>query len=168
MDLDIATPRGQVSLKDEQIVASWFSSKKNHVYAQTPKDSPVKIDALLIKDGNLVGLAETKCRYNIDLAGFKTRYKNEWLITAEKVESSLKLAEQFCVPLYGLLYLVNDDVLLIQNLSKARMYKKFTKTQKTINGGKIVRENSFVSMENALIRYSISKLPHPRQNPETK
>ena len=156
MSLDISTPKGQVSLKDEQIVARWFNRKEGHVYAQTPKDSPVKIDALLIRDGNLFGLAETKCRYDIDLAGFKTEYKNEWLITAEKVESSLKLAEQFCVPLYGFLYLVNDDVLLIANLSKAKMYKKFTKTQKTINGGKIVRENSFVSMENASIKYNIS------------
>jgi len=157
MGLDIATPKGQISLQDEQIVARWFDRKEGHVYAQTPKDSPVKIDALLIRDGNLVGLAETKCRYDIDLAGFKTRYKNEWLITAEKVESSLKLAEQFCVPLYGFLYLVKNDVLLIQNLSKAKMYKKFTETQKTTNGGKIVRENSFVSMENALIRHNISK-----------
>lgn len=79
------------------------------------------------------------------------------MITAEKVESSLKLAEQFCVPLYGFLYLVRDDVLLIINLSEAKMYKDFTETQKTINGGKIVRENSFVSMENASIRYNISK-----------
>lgn len=157
MSLDIATPKGQVSLRDEQIVARWFNRRDGHVYAQTPKDSPVKIDALLIRDGNLFGLAETKCRYDIDLAGFKTEYKNEWLITAEKVESSLKLAQQFCVPLYGFLYLVKDDVLLIANLSKAKMYKKFTKTQKTINGGKIVRENSFVSMENASIKHNISK-----------
>lgn len=155
--MDIATPKGQVSLRDEQIVARWFNRRDGHVYAQTPKDSPVKIDALLIRDGNLFGLAETKCRYDIDLAGFKTEYKNEWLITAEKVESSLKLAQQFCVPLYGFLYLVKDDVLLIANLSKAKMYKKFTKTQKTINGGKIVRENSFVSMENASIKHNISK-----------
>lgn len=157
MSLDIATPKGQISLRDEQIVARWFNRKEGHVYAQTPKDSPVKIDALLIRDSNLIGLAETKCRYDIDFHGFKTRYKNEWLITAEKVESSLNLAQQFCVPLYGLLYLVRDDVLLIANLSKTKMYKKFTKTQKTINGGEIVRENSFVSMENAIIRYNISK-----------
>lgn len=157
MSLDIDTPKGQVSLRDEQIVARWFNQKEGRIYAQTPKDSPVKIDALLIKDGNLFGLAETKCRYNIDLAGFKTEYQNEWLITTEKVESSLKLAEQFCVPLYGFLYLVNDDVLLIVNLSKAKMYKKFTKTQKTINGGKTIRENSFVSMEDATVKYNISK-----------
>lgn len=157
MSLDIATPKGQKSLRDEQIVARWFNRKEGYVYAQTSKDSPVKIDAFLIKYGNLIGLAETKCRYDIDFHGFKTKYKNEWLITAEKVESSLKLAEQFCVPLYGFLYLVRDDVLLIINLSEAKMYKDFTETQKTINGGKIVRENSFVSMENASIRYNISK-----------
>ena len=155
--LDITTPKGQVSLKDEQIVACWFNSKSGCSYVQTPKDSPAKIDAILIKNKNVFGLAETKCRYNINLDGFKTKFKNEWLVTWEKLESGLKISEQLCVPLYGFLYLVDDDVLLIQNLSKADIRRDFTQTQKTINGGKIVRENGFISMKDAIVKYNISK-----------
>ena len=157
MSLDIATPKGQVSLKDEQIVARWFNSKEGHIYAQTPKNSPAKVDAVLVMGDTIIGLAETKCRYNITLQDFRYKFHNEWLVTWEKLESGLKMAEQLCVPLYGFLYLVDDDVLLIANLSKAEIRREFTETQKTINGGKIVRENGFIPMENASIKHNISK-----------
>jgi len=157
MSLDIATPKGQVSLKDEQIVARWVNRKEGRIYAQTPKDSPAKVDAVLIKGGTIIGLAETKCRYGVSLSKLRTAWRNEWLVTWEKVESGLKMAEQLCVPLYGFLYLVDDDVLLIANLSKAEIRQEFTETQKTINGGKIVRENCFIPMKGALVRHAISK-----------
>jgi hypothetical protein len=157
MGLDISTPKGQVSLRDEQIVARWFNRKEGHVYAQTPKHSPAKIDAALIKHGNLIGLAETKCRYDVTLSKFRTKYDNKWLVTWEKVESGLGLAEQLCVPFWGFLYLVDDDTLLIQNLTQATLETAFTETQETINGGKITRENAYISMENAIVRYNISK-----------
>lgn len=157
MSLDISTPKGQVSLRDEQIVARWFNNKEGHRYLQTPKDSPAKVDAILARGDEIIGLAETKCRYNITLQDFRYKFRNEWLVTWEKLESGLKMAEQLCVPLYGLLYLVDDDVLLIANLSKADIRREFTETQKTINGGKIVRENGFIPMKNALVKPSISR-----------
>lgn len=157
MSLDIATPKGQVSLRDEQIVARWFNRKEAHRYLQTPKDSPAKVDAILSRGEEIIGLAETKCRYNITLQDFKRKFHNEWLVTWEKVESGLKMAEQLCVPLYGFLYLVDDDTLLIVNLSKAKIRREFTETQETINGGTIVRENAFISMEGAQVNHTISK-----------
>jgi hypothetical protein len=160
MSLDIDTPKGQVSLKDEQIVARWFNSKDDYQYIQTPKHSPAKVDAVLVREDMIIGLAETKCRYKINLQDFRNKFKNEWLVTWEKLESGLKLAEQLCVPLYGFLYLVDDDVLLIQNLNKIEIRKEFTETQKTINGGKIVRENGFIPMNDALVKYAISRIPN--------
>jgi hypothetical protein len=157
MSLDITTPKGQVSLKDEQIVARWFNRKEGYIYAQTPKHSPAKVDAVLVKGDTIIGLAETKCRYGVPLSKLRTAWHNEWLVTWEKVESGLKMAEQLCVPLFGFLYLVDDDVLLIANLSKAEIRQEFTETQETINGGKIVRENGFIPMENARINHTISK-----------
>lgn len=157
MSLDISTPKGQVSLRDEQIVAHWFNRKEGQVYAQTPKDSPAKVDAVLVKGDAIIGLAETKCRYNITLQDFKRKFHNEWLVTWEKVESGLRMAEQLCVPLYGFLYLVDDDTLLIVNLSKAKIRREFTTTQETINGGTIVRENAFIPMESAQVNHTISK-----------
>ena len=86
MSLDIATARGQVSLADEQHVADWFNAKPGFRYIQTPKDRPAKVDAILTRNGEVMGLAETKCRYNLTLEQFQRMFQNEWLITAEKVD----------------------------------------------------------------------------------
>ena len=155
MSLDIATQRGQISLADEQFVAQWYNSKPRHRYIQTPKDAPAKIDAILTKDNIIIGLAETKCRYNLSLEQLRTTFNDEWLITSEKVESGMELAEQFCVPLIGFLFLVDDDVLLVQNLTTAKKRKEITETQRTINGGTARRENMFVTMKDAWVHRDI-------------
>jgi hypothetical protein len=67
----------------------------------------------------------------------------------------MKLAEQFCVPLIGFLFLVDDDVLLVQNLTTAKKRKKITETQRTINGGTARRENMFVTMKDAWVHRDI-------------
>lgn len=151
MRLDIATEKGQMSLHDEQFVANWFNGKPGCKYVQTPKDKPAKVDAILVKNGELIGLAETKCRYNLTLDQFRLKFCNEWLITAEKVISGTRLADMLCVPLYGFLFLVDDDALLYENLSMARMRKETTQTQRTINGGMAMRENFFIDMSNAKV-----------------
>ncbi len=155
MTLDISTARGQISLADEQFVAQWFNSIPGHRYLQTPKDAPAKVDAILIRHDVIIGLAETKCRYDLSLSRFRAAFNNEWLITAEKVDSGKKLADQFCVPLYGFLFLVDDDVLLRVNLSEAEMRRERTATQKTINGGVAWRENAFVNMATAKVHCDI-------------
>ena len=155
MNLDISTAKGQVSLADEQYVAGWYNGTPGQKYLQTPKNMPAKIDAILLKWDTIVGLAETKCRYNLTLEQFRTKFNDEWLITAEKVETGITIAEQFCVPLYGFLYLVDDDVLMVQNLSEAKMRKEVTPTQKTINGGIALRENVFVDMTECRIYRNI-------------
>lgn len=155
MTLDISTARGQISLADEQFVAQWFNSIPGHRYLQTPKDAPAKVDAILIRHDVIIGLAETKCRYDLSLSRFRAAFNNEWLITAEKVDSGKKLADQFCVPLYGFLFLVDDDVLLRVNLSEAEMRRERTATQKTINGGVAWRENAFVNMATAKVHRDI-------------
>ena len=155
--LDIATVRGQVSLADEQHVADWFNAKPGLRYIQTPKNKPAKVDAILTQNNEIIGLAETKCRYKLSLDQFQQTFRNEWLITAEKVDTGIKLAEQLCVPLYGFLFLVDANTLLVQNLSSASTHREITETQRTINGGVAVRENLFVSMRNAKIYHGIKK-----------
>ena len=155
MNLDIHSARGQVSLADEQHVADWFNAKPGFQYIQTPKDQPAKVDAILIRHGEIVGIAETKCRYNLTLEQFQRMFQNEWLITAEKVDTGIKLGQMLCVPLYGFLFLVDDDVLLVQNLSTATMRRQVTETQRTINGGTAIRENVYVDMKSSRINRGI-------------
>jgi hypothetical protein len=155
MKLDISTARGQISLADEQHVADWFNGKPGMQYIQTPKDKPAKIDAILTRYGEIIGVAETKCRYGLTLEQFQRMFDNEWLITAQKVDTGINIGYALCVPLYGFLFLVDDDTLLVQNLSTATMRRQVTETQRTINGGTAMRENVYVNMKNARISRGI-------------
>jgi hypothetical protein len=85
----------------------------------------------------------------LTLAKFQNEFGNEWLITWEKVRIGLEMARGLCVPLFGFLYLVDDQTLLVQELSVGILRRDFTATQKTINGGVAVRENAFIRMTDA-------------------
>lgn len=150
--MDILTTKGQQSLSDERIVAQWIESHFEFKYIETPKNSPALIDAILIGKNELKGVIETKCRYKLTLEQFKTTFKNEWLVTWDKVHNAIQIANSLGVPCFGFLYLVNDKVLLIQKLSEpngklnVKIRLETTETQATINGGKAIRTNAFIDM----------------------
>jgi hypothetical protein len=162
--MDILTERGQVSLKDEQTIAKWLEKNFSMRYIQTPKGTPALVDAVLTnKDSSeLMGVAETKCRYDIvSLEQFQTNYKNEWLVTWSKVSNAINIATSMGVPCVGFLYLVKPKILLTQKMSdpegrlSAEVRLSTTSTQATINGGRALRTNAFISMANAKI-YAIT------------
>ena len=156
MKLDINTPRGQRTLADEQKVVEWLRSK-NVDYVQTPKDLPAKVDAVLAKDGYIFAVVETKCRYNLTLNKFQRQFGNEWLITEAKIVDGEQVAAGLCVPFMGFLYLVDDDVLLVVNLSTAKRRTEETATQRTVNGGSVIRLNAYVTMDTAKVYKDITK-----------
>ena len=155
--LDILTPAGQKTLADEQVVAESFTRQTGILYVQTPKKLPAVCDALLIKDGILVGLAETKCRYDIpDMEFWRQKYKSEWLITWAKVTRNCHLADQHCVPMVGILYLVEPKIFLVKRIYDgekkswiARVRTERSVTQAGVNGGSADRMNVFVDMRDA-------------------
>lgn len=155
MSLDINTPRGQATLADEQKIAEWLQSKGVQ-YVQTPKDKPAKVDAVLLKDGYIFAVAETKCRYNLTLEKLQSQFANEWLITEAKIRDGIQIAVGLCVPLVGFLYLVDDDTLLVINLLSAKRRVAETATQQTVNGGQIVRLNAYVLMDSAKVYRNIA------------
>lgn len=155
MQLDIETPKGKQSLAQEQIVAAWLKSR-NTEYIQTPKDKPAKVDAILMRDGVLTGVAETKCRM-MTLDTLRNRFDNEWILTESKIKEATQIAMGLCVPLIGFLYLVDDDILLSVNLIISPRRVANTLTQRTINGGSVVRANAYVKMDHATIHYGIKK-----------
>jgi len=158
--MDILTERGQVSLNDEQTLAKWLEKNFSMRYIQTPKGTPALIDAVLTtkNSSELLGVAETKCRYDIvSLEQFQTNYKNEWLVTWSKVNNAINIATSMGVPCVGFLYLVKPKILLTQKMSdpegrlSAEVRLSTTSTQATINGGRALRTNAFISMANAKI-----------------
>jgi hypothetical protein len=156
--MDILTERGQVSLADEQVVANWINSQNGWSYVQTPKKSPAAVDAVLVKNNEIIAVVEAKCRYDLDsLEQFQVNYKNEWLVTWSKISKGIDIAEKLCVPFVGYLYLAKPKVLLCQKISDndgllvTDIRLSTTSTQATINGGKAMRVNAYISMKKAKI-----------------
>jgi hypothetical protein len=153
MSLDILTEKGQQTVLQEQRAKQILEMTTKFVYVETPKDKPCAVDAVLVSDGCVVGVAETKCR-NMSILQLQ-RFNNEGLVTEEKLLNARNLAKALYVPLYGVLYLVPDDTVLFKKLSKVDgswdvpFRTEETKTQATVNGGIAVRSNAFIDMSKA-------------------
>ena len=158
MSLDVLSPKGQQSIRDEVHAVQLFNSKySDYRYVETPKGMPADVDALLMHGNQLRQVIETKCRYDCDITKFMGSYKGEWLVTWEKIEKAKNLAKQLCIGLTGFLYLVPSKTLLVQKITDETgrllvpMRLETTETQATINGGRALRTNAFISMKNAVV-----------------
>jgi len=155
--MDILTPKGQVSLADEQRLARWLEQRFSFSYIQTPKNSPAAIDAVVVKDNKLLAVAETKCRYDVTLEQFQTSYKNQWLVTWAKVQNMMAIASSLGIPSVGFLFLIKSNTVLIQRLSEPdgklvpTINLQTSSTQASINGGKALRTNAYIDMTAAKI-----------------
>lgn len=159
MNLDINTPKGQESLSHEREVQDILKKCWNVSIVETPKTTSSKCDGFLVRDNNIVALFETKCRYDMTYSDLLER--STWLVTLEKIESCKQLSELLQVPFIGLLYLrpkqSNERLLLFWKITNENGEYVFSfesydqETQKTINGGKIVRKNAYLPVEHAKI-----------------
>lgn len=162
MSLDINTERGQETLKDEMRLAWIFESNRNRRYVHTPKALPCRADALIINDEHpgipvIEAIVESKCRYDLSCDKLLKQFRGEWLVTFNKLTESAVCCEILQVPLYGFLFLVDDDVLLIKRLYTpargwvAKFRVEQTETQATCNGGLAIRANAYIDMRDATI-----------------
>jgi hypothetical protein len=157
--LDILTELGQKSVADEREAARIWERHFPLPYISTPKDRPAWVDAVILRRGEILYAVETKCRYDMDLKRFTEERNSEWLITAEKIDKAKIVCEALCVPLLGFLYLVPDKCLLVDKILDEKgnivigIKYQDTATQKTINGGTIVRRNAFINMLEAKILF---------------
>jgi hypothetical protein len=158
--LDINTPRGQVTLTDEEKAVAIFQARyPNYTYVHTDKTTMAKMDGLLVRDGKLSGMVLTSCRYGCTVATFEHNWNWEWMVTWRKVALGAWLAKHMQTRLYGFIYVVNDDTLMIQKLfdpSKQPAERwltpirvAYTETQATVNGGTAWRHNAYVKVDKA-------------------
>jgi hypothetical protein len=161
--MDILSKRGQQSLADEQKARDIFlSNYPMYSYIQTQKDQPADIDALLVHNGVIAGVVETKCRYDVDHQDFIEKYENSWLVTFDKIARGKLIADAMCTKLIGFLYIVQSETLLVQTISDCGLYVPdiniiTTQTQATINGRTAVRSNAYIDMSKA--RHLVMKTP---------
>lgn len=155
--MDINTERGKATLVDERIAALWVEQEFDCRYVETPKGMPATVDAIITdtRAQEIRAVVETKCRYDVDLAGFRSRYRSEWLVTWDKVHKAINLAQCLGVPLVGVLYLPTCRTLLVTRISHpdGRLALPIrlatTETRATVNGGKATRTNAFIDLSTA-------------------
>lgn len=153
MSLDINTPKGQETLRQERrAIEIWHSHFPHLVYNETPKELPARIDAILTHDGVCRAVVETKCR-DADLNTFINTYDEQWLLTHDKLLDGKNIASALCVPLLGFIYLMKDEVLLWAKLwdpvhGWVRDFTvQRTETLANINESKkVLRDNAFINM----------------------
>lgn len=151
MQLDINTEKGQQSLSQERtLISSAQAAYEGILFIETNKSAPAQIDGFMVRNGEVVGVYESKCR-NMTIEQMH-RFNDEWLITFEKILNGADLSKRLYVPFYGLLYLVQEPIGVILKITDEkgnilpRVRLEQTSTQKTINGGSIIRTNAYVDI----------------------
>ena len=117
---------------------------------ETDKNIDAKIDGIIVKDNQLSGVFESKCR---DLSLMQLQKFGSWLITHDKLIEGKKISTLLRVPFIGFLYLIKDDIIMYWKITDK--YGDFlfdydikeTRTQKTINGGSVIRKNAFLPVK---------------------
>jgi hypothetical protein len=158
--MDILTPRGQESRKwEDRAVQIWSSHYPDIIYASTDKDAPCVVDAVLVKNGKIIGVVEQKSRPGMTVLDFNVTYGKRWLVTQKKLDDASEIAQTLHTKLVGFLYFPEADVLLVKTLMApgkgwvTDIRKEHTRTQATINGGSVVRLNAYIDMTEALVLY---------------
>ena len=159
--MDILTPKGQETLAQEREAISLFlQSFPGFEFIETPKDTPADIDGFITKNGTIISGVEVKCR-NMTVDVLDTKYKYQWLVTADKLDRGVSVCERLGTDFRGFLYLVPDKMLFIVPIFS---YKdgwliepeyEMTKTQATVNGGIAERLNAYIDVSKAKVIASL-------------
>tara|TARA_R100000234_G_scaffold119999_1_gene104757 strand:- start:427 stop:897 length:471 start_codon:yes stop_codon:yes gene_type:complete len=150
--LDINTERGQRSLKYERIMLDRIKNSFSVDLVETDKSMDAKVDGLVLKDGQLMGIFESKCR---DMNYVQFQQHKSWLVTFDKLLDGKKLSQMLRVPFLGFLYLIPDQMIFYWKITDETGEFNFdfkvrkTKTQRTINGGEAIRVNAYLPNEYA-------------------
>ena len=153
--MDVMTKRGQSSLEYERRAIEKFSlAHPDQRFIETPKRRPAEVDGVFMRQGELSAVAEVKTR-NLTREKLRTRYNDEWLVTADKVDAGRTVSRLLRVPFVGLLYLIPDDLLLVLTITDStgrwafEFERRKTITKRTINGGEAERLNAFLPLATA-------------------
>jgi hypothetical protein len=153
--MDILTEKGQETKRQEDAaIVLWHDRYPNLRYIETPKDKPASVDGLIVKNGVIQAVVETKCR-QCSVIEFTVTWESRWLVTAEKIKKGASIARELCVPFVGFLYLPEAKILMHKTLWHpdkgwvAALEEKETRTQATVNGGSVIRLNAFIDMSDA-------------------
>jgi len=151
MSLDINTPKGQESVKQEKKMIEHIEKCWGVQIFETNKKDSALVDGIIVKNNEIVGVCENKCR-NMTHDTLVDKY-GSWLITDSKLDIGKIASKILKVPFIGFLYLVDDDITLFWKITDTDGNFLFdfkteeTPTQATINGGTAIRLNAYLPIE---------------------
>jgi hypothetical protein len=150
--LDVTTAAGLKTVTQEDEAVNVYTSHHPAIeYVRTAKDSAARIDAFLVRGGQILAAVETKCRTFTEQT-FHDDYRSRWLVTWEKIEACRSIAAELRVPLVGFLYLTTEQVLYTVQITDASgqfiapITIESTATQATVNGGTARRNNAYIDV----------------------
>ena len=152
MDLDINTKKGQESLRHEKKMLEKIKLSFSVQLIETPKNMDSKIDGIIVKDDQISGIFESKCR---DMSYMELLDYKSWLVTFNKIMDGKKISEMLRVPFFGFLYLIPDELVFYWKITDEFGEFRFgfnikrTLTRKTINGGMAMRTNAYLPVKYA-------------------
>lgn len=154
--MDILTEKGAETLQQvADAINIWRQNFTAIQYVHTPDNRPADFDGVLVHNGRVAGIVEIKCRVSMTVEKFETEYKSEWLVTFDKVRRCMQAADAIQAPFVGFLYFPREKTLLYKRIYdpvngvSASMRLARSRTQATVNGGQIVRENAYIDMSDA-------------------
>jgi hypothetical protein len=149
--MDINTPKGQQTLKEEQFMLSKFEIIWKCDAIQTNKNKGAACDGIFLRKKEIKGVFESKCRH---LTVDQLEDYGSWLISFEKIEKGRLLSKLLQVPYYGLLYLVDDNVIMYWEITDDDgnyVFKFETETRETqycVNGGSKIDKVALLPIKN--------------------
>ena len=160
--LDCNTPRGKIYIEKQLSCHTRIENALNCEIISTDIKSSSDIDALIVKEKRLIGLAEVKSRemsVGADLKKliYEGREYDSYLITYEKLEKLKNLCEVLKVPGFLFVSLLASNKIAMWKICDnegvycVEMKKERTKTQATCNGGTAFRENAYLSLNSMKI-----------------
>lgn len=164
--LAIHSPEGIITAKQAHSVFRamdyHFALHKPYCsFIETNPDLPLRFDGVITRRfGNrtfLTDLYEIKSR-KTTMGTMRTTFENEWIMTWDKINESMKRAEWMCLGYVGVLYTVLDHCgLLVPIMNHSgelltSIRRDHTATRRTCEAGsgQIVRENAFIDISGGI------------------
>lgn len=147
--LDCRTEKGKSYIHQQLECAERLEGIWKCQVIATPVDLPADVDALLIRDGILMGVAEIKTR-ELDLK--KLSEFGSYLITNDKITRIAELSKRLRVAGFIIVSLLHDKNIVFWKVSDdtgkllISVDVKMTTTQATCNGGSAERENAYLPL----------------------
>ena len=83
--------------------------KKGSYIFETDKDMDAKVDGMIVKDDQVTGIFESKCR---DMSMMELINYGCWLVTFDKIMDGKLLSEMLRVTYLGFLFLIKDKIIM--------------------------------------------------------